>query len=56
MCKLLTIRNMTLGDGIPKICIPLTDNSLNRLNASIDALESVPFDFVEWRADFYRGF
>lgn len=56
MCTALTVRNMKLGDGIPKICIPLTDSSLEGLGGSIHALKNVPFDFVEWRADFYHDF
>lgn len=49
------IRNVVFGEGIPKICIPLTDTNLDGLCQSVKAMENAPFDFVEWRADFYQN-
>ena len=56
MEHMIQVRNMTLGEGLPKICIPLTDSDLNDLKHSAQTLLNSPFDFVEWRADFYTGF
>ena len=50
------VRNLTLGEGLPKICIPLTDTDFHSLNQSAHKLLRTPFDLVEWRADFYAGF
>ncbi len=55
MRSIVTIRTMTLGDGRPKICVPLTDTHLDALIRSARALSDAPFDFVEWRADHYEG-
>lgn len=50
------VRNMTLGEGLPKICIPLTDTDYDSLKHSAQNIQNSPLDFVEWRADFYSGF
>lgn len=49
------IKNTIFGEGIPKICIPLTDTNLEELKKSIKAIKKIPHDFVEWRADFYNN-
>lgn len=56
MKPLVQIRNMTLGEGLPKICIPLTDLDFHHLKQSAKQALHSPLDFVEWRADFYDGF
>lgn len=48
------IRNIYLGDGTPKICIPLTATSCAELSAQASAVLKVPCDMVEWRADYYK--
>lgn len=50
----IQIRNMKLGEGVPKICVPLTDTNLAGLQKSVPALTNAPCDLVEWRADFYE--
>ena len=54
MGNAVTIRNLTIGEGLPKICIPLTDTSKVDLIRSAKALSDSVFDFVEWRADFFE--
>lgn len=51
----VTIKNITLGEGLPKICIPLTDPDINGLFSSIRAMSQAPFDLIEWRADCYEN-
>lgn len=48
------VRNVVFGEGLPKICVPLTDTNFAELKQSVEAMKKVPFDFVEWRADFYQ--
>ena len=55
MSAVIQIRTMKLGEGIPKICIPLTDKTTEGLAQSLRDLNGVPFDFAEWRADFFDG-
>lgn len=51
----ITIRNLTLGDGIPKICIPVTAHNPEELREQTKQLLAGPCDLVEWRADFFDG-
>lgn len=55
MSAVISIRMMKLGEGVPKICIPLTDETTEGLAQSVRGLNGVPFDFAEWRADFFKG-
>ncbi len=56
MGSVVQVRNLTLGEGLPKICIPLTDTDLHSLLRSAQTLQNSPCDLVEWRADFYGDF
>lgn len=56
MKPIVQIRNMTLGEGQPKICVPLTDTDFYHLKQSAQNILKSPLDFVEWRADFYDFF
>lgn len=56
MGSIVQIRNLTLGEGLPKICIPLTDTDLHSLLRSAQTLQNSSCDLVEWRADFYGDF
>lgn len=50
---MVTVRSLTLGDGVPKICIPITAKDPEELKVQIRAILGSPCDMVEWRADFY---
>lgn len=50
--KPLTIYNLTLGDGHPKICIPVMGRNETEVLASADAALSAKPDLVEWRLDY----
>ena len=49
------VRNLSLGDGIPKICVPLTGKNQRELAEQMDQIKECPHDLVEWRADYYEG-
>ena len=53
MGAIVKVRNVKLGDGMPKICIPVTDTNLNDLKKSVNLIRNTPFYLIEWRADFY---
>lgn len=48
----LTIGNMTLGEGMPKICIPLTGHTPEALVEQAKETKQQPCQMVEWRADY----
>ncbi len=51
--KTLVIRDTVLGDGKPKICVPLAAENRQQLEEQIGQLLQVPFDMAEFRVDFY---
>ncbi|MCD7766277.1 MAG: type I 3-dehydroquinate dehydratase [Lachnospiraceae bacterium] len=51
----ITVRSVTLGDGFPKICVPVTARSLQELEKQVKNIRTVPCDMVELRADFFEG-
>ena len=50
----LKIRQTTLGEGFPKICVPLTERTLPALREEVRAAVEAAPDLIEWRADFYQ--
>lgn len=49
----IQIRNISIGTGKPKICIPLTQTNIISLEEECRKLLQVPCDLAEWRADFF---
>ncbi|WP_446898931.1 type I 3-dehydroquinate dehydratase [Clostridium sp. LBM24168] len=54
MNKVINIRNTIIGEGIPKICVPMVGKSLNELMDEANLLRNIDFDIVEWRVDFFE--
>lgn len=52
MSKAVELRGVRIGEGVPKICVPLLERSTEELLAAAVSLSSVPHDLVEWRADY----
>lgn len=50
----VTVRNTVLGDGTPKICVPITARSRKEMEEQVERLLTVPCDMAEWRADFFE--
>ena len=53
MIKTIQVRNVTLGNGKPKICVPLVGKNDKALRQEIEVLSEVPFDVIEWRMDYH---
>lgn len=53
--KTVTVRGVTLGDGLPKICVPITARGKEELKEQAERIRNTPCDMVEWRADYYEG-
>lgn len=50
----MKVRNIVIGEGIPKICVPVTGITKEEiLRQTKEAVKYSP-DFLEWRADFYE--
>ncbi|MBR0085782.1 MAG: type I 3-dehydroquinate dehydratase, partial [Lachnospiraceae bacterium] len=50
----VTVCNMTIGEGLPKICIPLTGDTPDKLMQELLSVLPEKPDMLEWRADFYK--
>lgn len=48
----VTVKNIVLGAGRPKIAVPLVAENAAGLRAELAGLEGLSFDVVEFRADF----
>ncbi|WP_342429417.1 type I 3-dehydroquinate dehydratase [Neobacillus sp. FSL H8-0543] len=54
MKKIVTVRGINIGEGLPKICVPLVGETLMQLREEAAYLETVDLDVVEWRVDFFE--
>jgi 3-dehydroquinate dehydratase-1 len=53
MSGTVTVKNVTLGEGMPKICVPLVSTTLAELEGEAEALKALAPDVVEWRSDYF---
>ena len=53
--KTIEVRGVCFGNGTPRICVPLVTETYTGLTVELGHLDGVPWDLVEWRADFYEG-
>lgn len=51
----ITIRNITIGEGIPKICIPIVGTTKSDILHETKNAISCDMDLLEWRADYYEN-
>ena len=51
--KTVKMRNLTIGEGCPKVIVPIVGKTRDEILAKAKELCSVDFDVVEWRVDFY---
>ena len=55
MTKPIMIKTLCLGDGQPKICVPLTGGTAEELFQEAEKIKEAGADLAEWRADFYEN-
>lgn len=53
--KTVTVRNLTLGEGRPKICVPIVAKTEAEILEQARSFTGLAFDLVEWRADWFGG-
>lgn len=54
MSKVVVVRNVRIGEDIPKIAVSLMGTDERELADEIEKLNNIKFDIVEWRVDFYK--
>lgn len=48
----VTVRGLTIGTGIPKICVPIVGKTRDEILDQARAIQNLPADLVEWRVDY----
>ena len=48
------VKGLKLGDGIVKICYPVTSVTKDEIIAEFTEVKDKPWDIIEWRVDFYE--
>jgi 3-dehydroquinate dehydratase-1 len=48
------IKNVVLGDGIPKICVPIVAKTKEEIISEALSFKNIHVDVVEWRADWFE--
>ncbi|MFZ7944762.1 MULTISPECIES: type I 3-dehydroquinate dehydratase [Bacillaceae] len=54
MKKTVTVKGLTIGEGAPKICVPMVGKNLVQLKDEAAYLKNLDLDLVEWRVDFFE--
>jgi len=54
MKKIVKVRNLKIGEGIPKICVPLVGKTREGIISAAKDLKAIKLDLVEWRVDHYE--
>lgn len=52
--KPLKVKNVSFGEGMPKICIPIMGKTEEEIVSETALVKTLPHQVVEWRADHYR--
>ena len=51
----VTVRNTVIGEGIPKICVPIVGITKEAILDEARAITALPADVVEWRVDWFEN-
>ncbi|MBX4266872.1 type I 3-dehydroquinate dehydratase [Clostridium estertheticum] len=54
MKKIVRVKDVTIGEGLPKICVPMVGETIPELVAEANFLMGLDLDLVEWRVDFFK--
>ena len=55
MSKSLLIRGRTIGQGAPKIVVPIVGKTKDGILSSANRIHEMKADIVEWRVDWFSG-
>lgn len=54
MKQVVTVRNLTIGEGMPKICVPIIADTEENILKKAEEILQYPVDLIEWRADYFE--
>lgn len=49
------VRNVEIGSGVPKICVPIVGVTKEDILAEAKSSDNIPVDVVEWRVDWFEN-
>ena len=55
MAGVMEIRGVRLGEGVPKVIVPLVGRTKDEVLQQARRLHGAPFDMIEWRGDWFEG-
>ncbi len=55
MKQLVTVRNLKIGEGMPKICVPIVAETESEIIRKAEEIVDYPVDLVEWRVDCFEN-
>lgn len=50
----VVVRNVKIGEGIPKICVPIVGVTKEDIINEAETFQDIPVDVAEWRADWFE--
>jgi len=53
MANTVTVRNVVIGEGAPKIIVPIVGKTKDEILSAAEAIKAVKCDVVEWRVDWF---
>lgn len=54
MNNIVEVRGLRLGEGIPKICVPIVGKNNEEIISEAEGLKGLKLDLIEWRVDNYQ--
>lgn len=54
MIETVTVKGVTLGEGRPKICVPIVGHTEKEICSQARSAANTQADLVEWRADYFH--
>ena len=54
MKQVVTVRNLTIGEGMPKICVPIIATTEEEIIKKAEEIMQYPADLIEWRVDYFE--
>ena len=54
MTKCIEVKDIKIGEGIPKICVPIVGRTITEIFAQAKKIAAKSPDLIEWRGDFFE--
>ena len=54
MANVIDVRGVKIGEGIPKIIVPIVGQTKEEILAAVEKFSGVAMDIVEWRVDWFE--